>query len=278
MHPLKSKNHQCQAFTKEHRRCRLEIQDEGVCSIHRNYYTNWLHKHRPFSEVKLPTKRKMAEFDFQLKNKHVIITEHYCKALEGFNPLFYEYLINTADINPLWNEVELESVFYRIINRVQYHSDTWEIDQKRITAILTSPEVCKFIFKKIMYLSKLWIITPDVDMMYRMKSGRLLFLLGFLMPSGWKQMTGSTFFMEELTKEVNKAQEMSNQREKQDILDFLEHLVKPAIIEFNKEKKMCQKAIQNVFKEELMMEMWKPSRVQKWIDEGGWKLYDMMTG
>lgn len=275
MHPSRATHNQCTGFTRDHRRCRLEArEDQKTCNIHRNYYIGWLHSHPRLDD--LSTKRVKEEFDFQVRNRHVIITEEYCKRLIGANRDFYVYLIKNAGINPLWNREQLLKVFYLIVTKFQHQSTDWESDVSRISEILTTPEVCKFIFRKIVELGKLWIYAGQDDIEYAMSSCRLLFLLGFQMPSGWKQMVCSTFFMEEVEEEIKMVNVIRDERIKQDLLKYLEDIVKPEINYFTMIAKKSIKENTNIYKEDLMMEMWHPSRVQKWLD-GGEKLYEMMA-
>ena len=276
MHPSRATHNQCTGFTKNHRHCRLEaVEGQKTCRIHRNYYTGWLYSHPRIDN--LSTDREAAEFDFQVRNRHVTITEEYCKRIIGHNISFYEYLIKNAGINPLWNEEKLLEVFYNIVTKFQHQSADWEKDVQRLNEILTTPEVCKYIFRKILELGKQWIHDGGDTTEYIMNSCRLLFLLGFQMPSGWRQMISSTFFMEEVKAEIKKVNGIREEKIKQDLLNYLEHIVKPEISYFMTIAKKNVKENTNVFKEELMIEMWKPSRVQKWFDDGGEKLYEMMA-
>ena len=274
IHPVKAKHTQCLAFTQEHRRCRLEAKEGKTCSIHRNYYTNWL-KGREYMAT---TQRKKVEFEFQVKNKHVILTESFCRQIQEYN--FYEYCITISSMNPLWNTVLVDSIFYSIVNQLQYSPLSWEEQQQRLNILLATPEVCKYIFKKIVELIKVWMTQPSIEGTdYCEKSSRLLLVLAFQLPtSSWRQMLGSTFFLEECAKEQNEISKMSKSPRKESLVKLLEEIIIPAVTLFIEDVKKHQKNSMDALKEELMMEMWKPERIQSWYDKGGWELQTMMIG
>jgi hypothetical protein len=128
IHPslYKQKQKQCLAFTKEHRRCRLEqLNGEKTCSIHRNYYTDWFEKHAyilkyiPWEKM---TPRIRKELEFQLKFHHVTITEHDI-IREFWNLIItdnYEKLILYQCINPIWCPHLFDALLDKYIHKFIY--------------------------------------------------------------------------------------------------------------------------------------------------------------
>lgn len=224
------------------------------------------------------TKRKKIEFEFQVKNNHVVLTEPFCREINCL--VYYEYCISNSNINPLWNTVMVDTIFYSIVTGLQYNPQSWEDLQKRLNTLLTTPEVCKYIFRKIIFLIKLWMTQPSVESLdYCEKSCRLLLVLAFQLPtSRWKQMLGSTFFLEECAKEQNEISKLPESPMKESLVKLLEEIIMPAVLFFTQDVKKHQKNSMDALKEELMIEMWKPERVQSWYDKGGWALQEMMIG
>jgi hypothetical protein len=104
---------QCLAYSKEHRRCRLERDaNSKTCSIHRNYYRDfWTNTYHSYGNIEWATSRQRAEYEFQLQNGHVEVPEWYFKRLKRSDRKEYLWLIQVAKCNPLCNR----EVFYYII-------------------------------------------------------------------------------------------------------------------------------------------------------------------
>lgn len=116
--PVRAKHpdSQCCAFTKDHRRCRLtRSQGQKTCLIHRNYYYQWFDTmlfHKEGLSWYSLSRRQRYEIEFQLRHKHVILTESDVQSFTR-NPytLFPQKLIEWGAIDPFW----IESVFQGII-------------------------------------------------------------------------------------------------------------------------------------------------------------------
>jgi hypothetical protein len=101
----KTDKEQCCAFDKtDHRRCRLmREQDKLTCKIHKLYYADWLYNHPPLTNVQM-TPRKTEEYSFQLKNGYASIPATVLWFLTS--PAFFEtysdyilLLLNNTDLS-----------------------------------------------------------------------------------------------------------------------------------------------------------------------------------
>jgi hypothetical protein len=177
-------------------------------------------------------------------------------SLASYHLLFFEFIVKNTNTDPLWNPTLFkELIKHSIINR------------KDINYLLKSSESCKFVFNQIISFVHSLIIT-DYDSDY------LAFWNDyFVNVPGWIQMMGSTFFMEEYQNCMAKAKKEN----KQHIINSLEGVVLPAIMTFKKNSLHKQK-YGLIYKEELMMVTWHPSRIEKWLKDGGFDMLHMMMG
>ena len=176
-HPKCATNLQCLGYTSDHRRCRLERYNDKTCTIHRNYYTNWLEKHPLNSYTTYNTIRKRNEIIFHLKTGNIILSQNYIQYNFGIgNIREYLFLIKYANINPLWNRTLFE--YYILHNILQ-------IDM--FNEILISHETCIEALKYILG-NKLLNINWDY----------------ILTAPGWKNLMCSPIFIDTLkTKDQN---------------------------------------------------------------------------
>jgi len=244
---------QCTAFTKDHRRCRLEKVGEKTCVIHRNYYRDWFIKH-PLYLFNSPymTKRRRNEVIYQLQN-HIHIDKNVLELLRyTIYPNEYEFLIKYAYIDPLLIE---KSFKLSLIDILWTSID--DVNNDRMDSILTSYEVCIEVFKYSLELFQLGCAVPWPLLFKSYK---------------WKQVLYSDVLMDIYNDTVTKYRSNLEYTQK------LENCVLPYIIEA---KMLHRKQLRSriaLYKEDLMMFCWHPSRVEKWISDGGMELCDMMMG
>ena len=256
-HPKVCKYKQCLGFSKDHRRCRLERNDEKTCYIHRNYYTNWFQRketHCP--ELLTPRKKKEIIFQFN----HIDEVERYIKGLNisYTNIKWFNFLIENTQINPLWNIPLLRQVIFTKI-----------MAQKDIKCILATPDLCMFTFKYLIEIISSSIDNPTIKDQDHVD----LWNTYLLEHVEWKCMMYSTFFMDY----YNEVLSIARKNKKQNLVNNLEGVVLPAILSFKGQYKSEQK-YGLIFKEELMMDRWHPSRLEEWYTLGGTELCDMMMG
>jgi len=133
-HPKRAKYLQCLAYTNDHRRCRLERSTSKTCKIHRNYYTQWLVKHPLNTFYSYNSVRKFNELAFQLQHGNIEVTKEYMEYNFSIGHTSeYMFLIEYANINPLWNR----SLFKTCILLYSNGSNI-----KKFNLLLTSVECC----------------------------------------------------------------------------------------------------------------------------------------
>jgi hypothetical protein len=158
-HPKRaaSSKSQCLAYSKEHRRCRLErAANSKTCSIHRNYYRDfWTHTYRSYGNIEWASQRQRAEYEFQLRNGHVEIPEWYFKRLKKSDRKEYLWLIQVAKCNPLRN---LEVFYYVILCMVDELLTFYDLPKERITRLtsefellLQTPKCCQEAFSVLLF-------------------------------------------------------------------------------------------------------------------------------
>ena len=242
----------CTAYTKDHRRCRLEKVGEKTCTIHRNYYKDWFIKHPVVAYGEHIKGRKLKELVYQLRN-HITVTEKMIKEWESSPGMLhadnYEFLILHANINPLWSQGLLKSVLFNII-----HNYDW---CDRLSSILTSPEVCNEIFKDLLHLYE-W----GFDL-----SWSTLFY-----PSNWRMVMYSDAFVDIYNDAIEK------HKKSPQLIFNLKNFVWPFIKILKLYHRHILRDHVGIFKEELMMVCWHPSKIEGWIKSGGHALVDNMMG
>lgn len=141
-HPKRAASDKCQclAYSKEHRRCRLERDgDSKTCSIHRNYYRDWwTTTYRSYGNIEWATSRQRAEYEFQLRNGHTEVPDWYFSRLKKADRREYIWLIQTANCNPLHN---LELFYYVILIVVDELLTFYKLDKDRMQLFIKEFEV-----------------------------------------------------------------------------------------------------------------------------------------
>ena len=241
----------CTAYTKDHRRCRLEQVGGKTCHIHRNYYREWFVKHPVIRYGEYTQGRKLKELVYQFRN-HITITEKMFKdwvsnfAINNDN---FEFLILYGHINPMWSLEHLKSLFFDILYSLDWCT--------RLSSILTSPEVCIEVFKHLLLLYEWGFQVSWSTVFY---------------PSNWRKVLYSSEFMDVYNNEIEK------HKKSPDLVYNLRTLIYPCIQDAKNYHRQVLRSRATLYKEELMMVCWHPSRIEMWIKDGGMELCDNMMG
>ena len=252
---------QCCGFTsKGHRRCRLERQPKSLtCYIHRNYYKGWEDRNSPLVMYEHLSKREKDEYEFQLKHRYVTIPETHVRYLTEFQRGYYEVFMKYTDHSASLNPVCLNDIFYPPISgRITYQASATYMEM-----YLKDAESCICVLD--VYMRHLiWVANGDPDIYIE-------FLQIYTRPELWRQLLFSTDLEQCF---MNKSEYIrQNARYAYEVWDPLhiqlpDGLVQLFIKEFNSYhsnpiKKRCA-----VFKEELIANAWRPSRVEAWVEAG----------
>jgi len=238
------------AFSKDHRRCRLETNGK-TCHIHRNYYNYWFSKNTTFYPEFL-SQRKKKEIIFQFQ--HIKGVKEHIELLTQDYILWYSFLIENNCINPLWNTELLNILTIDTINK-----------GKQIGYILINADVCKAVYKLLLSTTTKGVVNPHL----RDQDYVDLWERNFTDISEWKQMTGSVFIMSEYKKVLDETVKKNNAK----LVNILEGVVLPCLVSF-KERTLPKLRRSLPFKEELVMNRLHPSRIEKMIEEGGMDALD----
>ena len=108
---------QCTACTKQHRQCLNQAKHNTVCGIHENYYKNWFETHPPPRGFRLQLPEK-PEYQFQIENQHVQITNKYvCSFVHPDESDYYEYLLHLPHIQWDTNVRMLVHLYIQFLNQ-----------------------------------------------------------------------------------------------------------------------------------------------------------------
>ena len=275
----RSPEEQCLAFTKDHRRCRLQ-RDEGSksCPYHKDYFLHWLETHRGFHHV-ISSKRHIEEYRFQICNKHVHIPESYIASLAINYQAYYEFLVKETGCSSLVNRRCLK---YCIDNL------SWTIFSEKNLArtkrlfnslahLFTDVESILFCF------TLFWKEMVEIFRFYEAEDAVYMkrFEQVFYSPV-WRPIifnaklwyTIQTIWEENQRRETEQSILMNRHfefKEQWTRERFQDMLYEMTIFHQKKMKERVQP-----FKEDLMAAAWHPKRVEKWIDAYGIESMDDM--
>jgi hypothetical protein len=188
--PLK----QCLAFSKEHRRCRLQRMDnKKTCFVHRNYYIQWIQNIFPTLKYiywESMTLRMKREIEFQLKFQYVKITqEDIIREFWNTNQTDgYETLILYHAINPLWCPRLFDLLLDKYIYRIIYSNGLTPSEVQEYHNLLESfisLEVLDYVFSYI-HFRCIW-LTAQQDEIFTNLSSKLYMIWNITLSSpAWK--------------------------------------------------------------------------------------------
>lgn len=263
-----NKAEQCLGFSKDHRQCRLiRRSGERTCAIHKHYFSDWISNHCHFYKWEWLSKRQKAEFQFQLSNGYVQISqEHVCR-LNHTHLDYYLKLVDYAKIPVEWNMVLLHTAVYRILDEVLKQTER----TVNLSYFLQTPRNC------ILTLTALLRSLVSKTVLYRLAEGQWMPLTRLvsvwfectIINAEWEQLLWSqelrTCFRDEL--EVC-LQDPSNTL----LVAVGRSIVKPLYDEwiplFHSTFASRHKERMSLIKEELVAQAWHPRRVEKWVEAG----------
>lgn len=287
----------CNAFRKSDLQpCKKHSRNgHTTCSSHANFYTkaNWTNLFFSLDSPYLPTGldypqtslvgRIQAAIVYALENRLVVLTKEDCATISCPPPeQFYQHqrnaidlwtiLVRTGKVDPRWNlPLTKFAIFTFAMMRTPLVIDIAPPLEKRMGAFLNHPslEVSKLLENVLAYLSVLMRarLYPEglVEAAYQFVVNE------FTEHPSFK---GSLFLSDSiLTENINKIPANLITPERREFLRTL-------IINSTKNKRQDVKAFHHnyveTFKEELVMNVFHPRKVEKWLEEGGFELLDMM--
>ena len=251
----RTEKEQCTAFGG--RRCRL-VKRPGftTCHIHRNYYRDWPNKHPPPDHWINLTQRQRAEYIFQISRGLVEIPERQVVGLRLAQLDYFEILMRYTHHSPMLNiQCFTECTFLRSRN-VEEH-------------ILKDGDSCYIVFKSIVLRT---IILREVAA----PAAVLERVVTFLSRPSCRQVLYSSKLAKlfEIYREIIHVY-AAGWSELHDLGEIYrsDGLIQTALRRAFSVNAATIRERCSIYKEELMMAAWAPSRIEKWL-EGG---YDVFT-
>lgn len=287
----------CSAFRKSDLQpCKKYARNEHhTCSSHRNFYTkaNWTKLFFSLGSPFLPTGldypetctvgRIQAAITFALENNLVVLTEEDCATIACPSPQrfhihqrnavdLWTILVRSGKVNPRWNAPLTKfAIFTFAMMRTPLVLDIAPSLQDRLGAFLHHPslEPHKILENVLAYL---FCIIRDRGYPESFKEGAYqLVIHEFTDHPSFK---GSLFLANSsLTGNLDKIPSTLITKEKR---EFLQTLLINTVNEKRKDAKAFHHNYVETFKEELVMKVFHPTKVSRWLDEGGFELLDMM--
>ena len=244
---------QCTAWTKRGVRCIKQTRAGHVCSVHTDYYENWLTTHPPIAGWRLDPSE---EYRFQIEHGYVPISEDYVRALRNGSMCYdyYEYLTHLPHIS--WDcNLHMLSYLYRayfthILNSGSVESlDVYFANMFQNPTFYPGAFVARFILtlchgvlhgNQVLYLS---------DAQTR---ATYTYILSHPLFEGW-------MYTDWCDRMLDHAKTIPSMYKANSLNIFLEILA-----EFKKEWRLKKQIRQRILREECMAVAWHPSRVVSW--------------
>lgn len=209
-HPKRaaSSKTQCLAYSKEHRRCRLERDsDSKTCSIHRNYYRDfWVNTYRSYGNIEWASKRQRAEYEFQLRNGHTQVPEYYFSRLTKADRKEYLWLIQVAKCNPLHNRTLFYFILMYIVDEFMtyYSVDTTRSQamMDELETLLQTPKCCQEAFSVLLF--RVLFAYKHYNYLISETRSSMFWYRAFTMMRPWSQLLKSPAFNECISEFRNK--------------------------------------------------------------------------
>ena len=269
----------CLAFTKDHRRCRLQREDESnTCPYHKDYFSRWLETHEGFHSVH-SSKREIEEYKFQIINKHVHIPEYYISKLSLFDYEYYNFLIRHTKHSAVANRdllmYSVHSLGFTIFISKR-HKAAKEYC-KKLFPLFTDPISILICFQGLWHeMVKTYRSYTDEETQYMTRFRNVFFSpmwrpivlnsnLWYAIETVWELVLRNE---EEIARHLNLESRYIEQWSRERFQDMLYEMI------VYHQKKMKERI--QPFKEELMAAAWHPKRVEKWITMYGLESIDDM--
>ena len=270
---------QCLAFTKDHRRCRLQ-REEGSksCPYHKQYFSTWLETHPGFQRGR-SSKRVIEEYEFTISNRNIEIPESYVAEIDIMHSEYFMYLIDqtgySAAINPRCLTYCVSCLAWPM-----FMADSLETTKQMFNSLaplftdVESTMICFIrLWKEIVETFRFY---QKEDAAY-MKRFRQVFYSPVWRPIAFNR---DLWYTIQTIWEENQAREERNRPHMSHVLQFKEQWSRERFQDMLYEmmayhQKKIQSRIQP-FKEELIAAVWHPRRIERWIDKHGIEVLDAM--
>lgn len=275
----RSSDEQCLAFTKEHRRCRLQKEEgQRTCPYHKEYFSRWFHTRKGFHRA-VSSKREIEEYRFQICKKHVTVPESHIASLDVNYSEYYRWLLEHTDYSATANR-----------RCLKYCVDTlsWSI------FIDASLSRTKRLFNSLAYLFTdvesiqicFELFWKEMVETFRFYKGDSQFFTQRFRQVFYSPVWRPILFRKDLWFCIQEIWEQNHEREAQQRVNMNPHLqfkgewsrerFQDMLYEMTMFHQTKIKERIQPFKEELMAAAWHPRRVEKWLELGGFEMLDAL--
>ena len=278
-HIAESPEKQCLAFTKDHRRCRLQ-RDEGSksCPYHKDYFLYWLETHGGFQSSS-SSKRLIEEYNFTISNRNIEIPESYIATMTIHYSEYYKYLIDQTGYSSTLNMTCLkycvDAVAWPMFIATKLETTKHEFNN--LAPLFTDVESTLYCFQL------LWKEIVETFRFYEKEDAAYMkrFRQVFYSPV-WRPLifNKDLWYTIQTIWEENQLREQRTRNRMNPLLQFKAEWSRERFQDMLYEmttyhQKKMKERIQP-FKEELMAAAWHPRRVEKWINMYGLESIDDM--
>jgi len=267
----------CLAFTKERRPCRLQRTTRLTCDVHKNYFKGWFVKHPPFRNYfcELQNSRIMNEYKTILSGP-LRPTIGYVETIPDSDDytLFYMMLVKYTGVNPLLNKPcfkrSIRCAIDEVFNIYSSTDKREDIIKAHIifNTLSVNVDITYEVFKytifyaveRIVHLQRISTIAED-DLVVICTS----FLTIILLSDVWRSL-----FMSHDIKSICKrvSNKLSTRLDPVQVDYFMNTIIMVSIETLKQDIMKRVKDKCNIYKEDLMMTVHEPSRLQKYLDSG----------
>jgi hypothetical protein len=284
----------CLGFTKNHRQCRLKkMEGHQTCEIHKNYFVHWVHSHPYISYmnddyIRGDLKRVKKEYASGLYSIDEDNRKHYVMDIPvhfAFQCMdFYRFISRFDCIDPLWNRgLFRETIRNAVLKEFNMRAILPKVDGVHKKSVYESSfndimhtfnqlgfGLLYLINYSLQYMvAELTVVnTYNTDGVYDWYVQMLLddnktTMDNLLSWHRWKEFTYC-----DLTNVMNSYENGELGLNNDLGRHVFETIVKPSLLDAKK-RWVCEAREKcSIYKEELMMKMWHPSRIEKTILNG----------
>lgn len=288
----------CKAFRKsDFQPCQKHARNgHSTCHSHRNFYTKPYWKalffslDSPYLPIGLdyPQTSNLGRIQtaivYALENNLVVLTQEDCASIACPSPRqfhlpqksavdLWTILVRTGKVRPSWNiPLTKFTIFTFARMRLPYLLDIAPTLDKRLGAFLEHPSVEPHkVLENVLGYTFL-LLRTRLSLADSVKEDTFRFIIReFTEHSSFKR---SLFLPpSNLTKELEK---ISLDLISNEWRTFLTNAIVNSVLAKRSEVKDFHHNYVEIFKEELVMKVFHPSRVEKWLEEGGFELLEML--
>lgn len=279
----------CYAFTKEHRRCRLQrVFGTPTCEIHSKYFDNWTSSHPYIINKAEPiSKRILNEYESGLRLLDASTLMNYVANIPQLVSYseFYGFLISVDIVDPLWN-----AYLFRYTIRISIIAQFHIHNTNSIYYGLTENG---FSYKQIFYnlmrttshltYGLLYTLQCTLEHMIHELDAIPLTITGELYTAILEKMTDdyketiyellswdkwSELMYSDFICHIINFDFLNNGRREELGRSLFKTIIQPTLNEIKSTWVATRRSICDTYKEELMMAAWHPKRVEKMLESG----------